>query len=266
MKWYFAVNETGLRHAWDQIGIAVASACRNTRLTPICLVDPGERSPEASDRIAALARAGVEIIEHRASLFPIVKERHRLDSDMFSGHWLRCDIPLLDRSDETILYTDIDVMFRRDPEPSLQPPAFLSCAPEHERHDWSYFNSGVMLMNLPRLRATRDELVRYVDANIGHMAPHDDQGALNAVYRDRWDRLDLRCNWKPYWGFDGDATILHFHGPKPGNVRDYQRDDDFASRLEPGGLADHQRALQGIYRRSPEGYAAYLAEADTYRI
>jgi hypothetical protein len=266
MKWYFAVNENGLKHAWDQIGVAVDSARRNTQLTPICLVDPGERGPEATARIAALAHAGVEIIEHRASLFRIVKEVHRLDSDMFSGHWLRCDIPVLNCTDEIVLYTDIDVMFRSDPDVSAHKPAFLSCAPEHERDDWSYFNSGVMLMNLPHLRATRDELVRHVEGHIHAMGPYDDQGVLNAVYRERWDRLDHRCNWKPYWGFKNDARIVHFHGPKPGNVRNYQRDTSYTLSLEPGGYADHQRVMHTIYQRSPDGYAMYLMEADTYRI
>ena len=27
--------------------------------------------------------------------------------------------------------------------------------------------------------------------------------------------LPPRFNWKPYWGMDKDAVIVHFHGPKP---------------------------------------------------
>ncbi len=257
MKWYFAVNENGLRNAWDQIQVTVNSARRNTQLVPICLVDQGTLPPEAEARIAALARSGVQIIEHKASLFPIVKEKQKLDSDLFSGHWLRCDIPVLDQSDDVVLYTDIDVMFRSNPEPFGRMPGFLACGPEHFKDDWGYFNSGVMLMNLKNLRATRDELVRHVEDNIVNMAPHDDQGALNSVYRDRWDRLDLKYNWKPYWGFDDSAVILHFHGPKPGVVWHYQNKDGDPLRFGPD--------LYAIYQRSPEGYDRYMAEAGTYR-
>ncbi|GJD66297.1 glycosyltransferase [Methylobacterium frigidaeris] len=257
MKWYFAVNEHGLRYAWDQLQVTVNSALRNTQLKPFCLVDHGDKPAEVEARIAALAQAGVTIIEHRASLWPIVRAKHKLNSDTFSGHWLRCDIPMLDLSDEIVLYTDIDVMFRRNPEPFSQRPEFLACAPEHHQDDWSYFNSGVMLMNLTGLRATREALVRHVEDQIVNMAPHDDQGALNSVYHGRYDRLDLRYNWKPYWGFKDEATILHFHGPKPGVIHHYQ--------MEDGDPLRFGAALYSIYRRNPEGYAKYMIEAGSYR-
>jgi hypothetical protein len=31
----------------------------------------------------------------------------------------------------------------------------------------------------------------------------------------RWDKLDPKMNWKPYWGINSDAYMIHFHGPKP---------------------------------------------------
>lgn len=256
MKWYFAVNEHGLLHAWDQIQVTVSSARRNTRLAPICLVDNGAKSPEAEVRIEVLARNGVQIIEHKSSLWPIVKAKKGIDNDMFSGHWLRCDIPLIDQSNEIVLYTDIDVMFRLDPEPFGQQPDFLACAPEADQDNWGYFNSGVMLMNLENLRSTRQELDRHIEENIVNMAPHDDQGALNSVYRHRWSRLDLACNWKPYWGFNPNVSIVHFHGPKPAHVEVYQ-----------GGKADSQifgPEFYNIYQRDPGSYAAYLAESKKY--
>jgi hypothetical protein len=257
MKWYFAVNEHGLKHAWDQIQVAVNSARRNTHLTPICLVDQGDHAPDAVERIAVLARSGVRIIEHRASVFSIVKEKHGLTSDTYSGHWLRCDIPILDRSDEIVLYTDIDVMFRSDPEPFGSGPEFIACAPEHRKDDWSYFNSGVMLMNLPNLRATRDHLVRHIENNISQMAPHDDQGALNSVYRGKWERLDIVYNWKPYWGFNDLAKILHFHGPKPGLVKHYIANPNPTDLIVP--------ELYEIYQRNVEGYSRFMTESDTYQ-
>lgn len=258
MKWYFAVNEHGLLHAWDQIQITVSSARRNTRLTPICLVDNGAKSPEAEARIEVLARNGVQIIEHKSLLWPIVKAKKGIETDMFSGHWLRCDIPLIDRSDEIILYTDIDVMFRSNPELFGQRPDFIACAPEFNQDDWGYFNSGVMLMNLQNLRSTRHELEKHIENNIINMAPHDDQGALNSVYRDRWSKLDIVYNWKPYWGFNVHVPILHFHGPKPIHVKVYQDEKSDTQIFGPD--------LYSLYQRDTQAYAAYLEESKKYTL
>jgi hypothetical protein len=173
--------------------------------------------------------------------------------DVFSGHWLRCDIPLIETEAEFVLYTDIDVMFRKSVDMSGVRPSTVACAPEHRQDDFSYFNSGVMVMNLPAMRETRGKLIQTLGERVKGIEPHNDQGILNAVYRD-WARLPNAWNWKPYWGFSDDAAIVHFHGPKPGSVR----------RMMTGDLAPFPAAYSGIFRRCPQGYAAYLAEFDAF--
>ena len=42
-----------------------------------------------------------------------------------------------------------------------------------------------------------------------------DQHAYREHYRGRWDQLPVEMNWKPYWGRNAAAQIVHFHGPKP---------------------------------------------------
>ena len=43
-----------------------------------------------------------------------------------------------------------------------------------------------------------------------------DQGAFNMFYAGQFEvRLWPSWNWKPYWGYQSDAKLLHFHGPKP---------------------------------------------------
>ena len=257
MKWYFAANQGAILHAWDLMMVTLDSGLRHTRLEPICLIDPGDSGPEVRSRLDIMARRGVKIIEHKAELYPIVKRTHDV-GDKFSGHWLRCDIPIIDRSDDIVLYTDMDVMFVADPEPLFNNPKYLSCAPEADQDNWSYFNSGVMLMNLTNLRATRDRLIKHVEDNIANMAAHDDQGALNSVYRDQWDHLDIRLNWKPYWGLNPEAKIVHFHGPKPGVIYHYMGEE-----IDP---LTWGAELYSLYQRSPQGYAAYIKEYETYPI
>ena len=129
-------------------------------------------------------------------------------------------------------------------------PDFISCAPEHDKDNWGYFNSGVMMMNLPALRATREEFFETVRQNLPREAPYDDQTMLNICYRERYSRLPLDMNWKPYWGFSESAKIVHFHGPKPGVVR----------HILAGNRLTSMPIYHEMHDRCPQGYAAYMRE------
>ena len=85
--------------------------------------------------------------------------------NVYGGHWLRCDIPDLETEDEFVLYTDIDVLFMKNLPKKVPAPKFLACAPEHSRDDYSYFNSGVMIMNVPAFRADKSALSRVVESS-----------------------------------------------------------------------------------------------------
>ncbi|HEV8355634.1 MAG TPA: glycosyltransferase family 8 protein [Gemmatimonadales bacterium] len=97
-----------------------------------------------------------------------------------------------------------------------------------------YFNSGVMLFNLPRWR--RDNLTRATleyAATHGQFLRHADQDALNAVFCSRWISLEPTWNIMAPWYFNGGTMpqtfalgnptpsipftrpkILHFVGPE----------------------------------------------------
>ena len=50
--------------------------------------------------------------------------------------------------------------------------------------------------------------------NFGKYGPLD-QGAYNAFYQGRFDvHRSPVFNWKPYWGYNSGAKLIHFHGPK----------------------------------------------------
>lgn len=252
LKWYFAANLNALRFSFDQIEAAVKSARLRTGLRPFCLIDDREGLALADAQLSWLKQAGVAVIRHQAELFNIVRRHFGPAADPFTGHWLRCDIPVLEEEDDIVLYTDIDVMFRKPIDFSYQRPPFLACAPEHRQDDFSYFNSGVMIMNIPALRASRQELISVLRDRLGNMEPHDDQGAFNVTFRNSWTRLPNQYNWKPYWGFNDDAAIVHFHGPKPAAVR----------RMLVGEEHLYPSFYGQMFHRNPEGYAKYLAEFD----
>ena len=69
-----------------------------------------------------------------------------------------------------------------------------------------------------------------------------DQGAYNEFYSGKFvvHRWPL-FNWKPYWGFNARAKLVHFHGPKP---------DDYVV-FRQSGVATHT-ALTVLLNRCRE--------------
>ena len=220
MKWFFALSEASLSS--DElyancIRAAVTSARERTTLVPHFLYDGGE-----NPFLEELRSQGVEIIRHRSVLYDHIVEDRPDDKHFIriaSGAFLRMDLPLIEHDAEYVLYTDCDVMFLRNPELGHSRPTFFSAAPEFKQGDYGNMNSGVMFINVPNMRAIHDELIQYVrESKISSFGSYD-QRVFRTFFRDRYDRLPETLNWKPYWGINEGAEIIHFHGPKPPHVR-----------------------------------------------
>lgn len=254
-KWYFATNNNGLKNAFDQIKSAVLSAKDKTSLLPFCILDDNGSDELTKTRIDWIESQGVTLIRHRSSmlseLIPVFGEQ----MNTYSGHWLRCDIPLFETEEEFVLYTDIDVVFLTDVAAIAPEPKVIACGPEHHRGDYSYFNSGVMVINVKAFAEKREMLIECLKARLSTTAPYDDQSLLNDVFRGEWDQLPDEWNWKPYWGANEDALILHFHGPKPAHVTVMQAGDETRFGAD----------FATIFRRNPEGYAHYLPTFQQYQ-
>ena len=214
IKWYFAINEAGAA-SWLGLHakLAVLSAARAGGLSPHLLY-MGARGAFTE----WMQAHGVAVIDAGLSFLPAFEDAARAGRHPanFAGHWLRTGICLIEQSEEFVLYTDCDVIFRRTPDLSGAQPEFIACAPEFNPNHWDYFNSGVMVMNVPALRREYQDFEKFVvdslaSAAIGHF---DDQLAYNKFYSGRWSHADPALNWKPYWGFDERAIITHYHGPK----------------------------------------------------
>lgn len=213
MKLYLALNEGGTNgDIAVHTKLAVLSAIQNTKLKPHLLY---------SGRSNALTRwledRGVVIVKSQLPYLHVIQELENCGryTTKSTGHWLRTNICLEEWEDSHVLYTDIDILFLKDPQLSKIRPRYFAAAPEFDPHSWNYFNAGVMVANPAGLRRNYWEFEKYLTKNIvEHTYGFHDQIAYNEFYRGRWDRLPLELNWKPYWGSNSDAVLLHFHGPK----------------------------------------------------
>ncbi len=221
LDWYFALgSETPLFEPYcDLVKVAVHTALTNTSLRPHFLYDGPDNL-----LTAWLRDREIPIIRHRSFLRAVTSGR-TLDVPTLaavSGVFLRVDLPDLVPAGR-LLYTDIDVIFMSDVVPDLQSAAaeYFAVAPEADQQDYELMNTGVMLMNVAKLReglpAFRDYIAEHLDEL---RAESWDEGAYRQFYRDKtgrrqWDELPPELNWKPYWGENAGAKIIHFHGPKP---------------------------------------------------
>lgn len=241
MKWYFACNDKSERF-YPLILAAVESAFENTTLTP-CLIFDGEEN----DLTRTLRGKGVEIIFHRVSFYDDLKSFYdEAALNIASGAFLRCDIPIIEKEDDFVLYTDCDVLFLKDFDfSSLKHPDYFACAPQTNRRNYFDFNTGVMVMNVKNLRESHEKFVKFIKNNLKKFSAYD-QSAYQIFYNVKNTKLPPKFNHKPYWGIDNDAVIVHFHGGKP---------VDFSNEEV---LKRFPREYVSFYRKNPEAYRYYL--------
>ena len=147
-------------------------------------------------------------------------------SAALSGALLRVDLPAIAADlGETgrIFYTDCDVIFRGDITPELNAARcdFFSVAPEFTVDDYEQMNTGAMLMQVQPLRASLSRFRQFIIDEMESLRSDSwDQSAYRRFFRGEngerlWNELPPTLNWKPYWGQNAAAKIIHFHGPKP---------------------------------------------------
>ena len=257
MKWIIALSEGS--KTWPAIDsyeimalVAVSSAkARAPSLDPH-LIYNGSRNPFTCE----MERLGVKVYFHSLSIDQAVQ-----DAKGRSEHWkhiargtmLRLDIPsILESSDETCLYTDVDVMFLDDPGNYLLETKLVAFSTEFEYDNFDLINAGVMLINLSEAKKEFPGLLKWTADNL-EWIPDYDQGALRVYFNRRWDRLDQRLNWKPYWGIGSSPIIVHFHGPKP-------LDFEVTTLL----LKNKHPVYMRLHGQSADGYQTYLARWFAY--
>jgi hypothetical protein len=262
MQWYFALTEdsTAFRQYAEMIMVAVHTARKHTALEPHCIYDGNE-----NEFTAWLTKHGVRIVRHRSFVREALTELGRKKENphlaaALSGAFSRVELPeIVDQmgGNARVLYTDCDVIFLGEVVPELEanPCHYFAVAPESVRDDYVNMNTGVMLMNTKRLRESLPAFREYISKNLAALEAESwDEAAYRWFYRDEnaplWDRLRPELNWKPYWGENAEAKIVHFHGPKP-----YQRDYIDSHFPELKGLTG------GAYLAEIENWSRLLDEA-----
>jgi hypothetical protein len=230
MQWFFALTEdsTAFSQYAEMIMVAVHTARKFTSLVPHCIYEGAD-----NDFASWLTKHGVKIIPHRSFLREQLAALGRQKRNphfvaALSGAFSRVELPDIVAQEggaARVLYTDCDLVFLGEVVPELEANAceYFAVAPEGTQDDYLNMNTGVMLMNTARLRESLPEFREYISRNLAGLEREAwDQAAYRWFYRNDsgplWDRLRPELNWKPYWGHNPAARILHFHGPKP-----YQR-------------------------------------------
>jgi hypothetical protein len=270
MKWFFAYN--GNRPPWYEAHLLamIRSAVANTSLDGYLIYfDLHEKK---DDPIVAFAESHqITVIRRKPSILEDLQRIKAKFPDFpfgtASGTYLRIDVPMicseLGFSDEFVIYTDCDVIFlddvsRQADQPFFQ-PRFLSAGPEFFVTDWKKRNAGVMVVNVVSLLDDFAAFREWITSGdtmyelLFKRGAHD-QTAYEFWYAGRQDKLPVEYNWRPYWGFNEEAQIVHFHGPKADGVRRMLN-----------GETDRLRPLwPKLFGQAPEAYRKYLAIFEEY--
>lgn len=231
MKCYFCLTAPDSENTvyLNLFELSLKSALTNTDMNVIVVFD-GDKNSDCFRKIEQYQlihanRASVLFHEfsHNAELKVVYEENEQMNPTFslkkMSGAFLRLDIPFLENEDEFVFYSDIDVYFNKNIDfKELNKPRYLSAAPEFERdlNNIKYFNSGVLLLNVKNMRYKCELIFDDIRCKRSNILTMLDQGLLNKYCLEDMDVLPLAYNWKPYWGINQDAKIIHFHGMKPG--------------------------------------------------
>jgi hypothetical protein len=219
LNWFFCLNENRDSVFLDMAKVAVLST-RDLNINRYCIYDGNNQK-----FIDFLKENNVEVFLHESTF------KSKIDNFVepaakttYYGAFLRIDIPLIIANNnlniDRYLYTDCDVIFQKNPSAMLETifPKSICATGEYRRDETFMFNSGVMWCNTENMKNTYTDFYNFViEKEFNFVAA--DQGALNAFYTH--EKIDDLINWKPYWGINNEAYLIHFHGPKPHHYKMY---------------------------------------------
>eukprot|EP00798_Chlamydomonas_sp_ICE-L_P015288 gene15288-21372_t len=235
LPWVFTYNSWSPSYDY-MLKVAVRSALKYKSVKPYCIFSGNK----TSTIYQWLADHNVTLINHKPSWGELLVEKAKENmkenvfhshlyksADMLMSTFQRIDVSVVPMLNQYtyVLYTDADVCFRGPiglDDFGLPLPNVLSMAWEF-RNQFPY-NAGIMLMNLPELRASYHEFLAFIFSNtnglhFGSYGPADQNGVHFGSYgpADQLKEkvLDQKYNSKPYNDQIGNAVIVHYHGPKP---------------------------------------------------
>lgn len=258
MKCYICLTDSVVNRSdyFDMLKVTLISARRNTSLHLVCLYDG-----KVNDAIYKLLKEfNVEIIIHQLpykqelmEIYPrewMLKELGKeIEYNRIFGTFMRMEIPNIETEEEYVLYSDLDVIFNNDILlENLPRPAYLAAAPEFEREieKMDYFNAGVLLINIQGMKLKYLTFLEMMKKRKRNTAGLFDQGYLNELCFEDMDILPIEYNWKPYWGINEKAKLIHFHGMKPN------------SNIKEAGFTTNDTFFRTVFGNNEYGYAGYV--------
>jgi hypothetical protein len=250
LKWYFTANRATLENKFDQVRAAVASSHQLGNVSAFCVIDDYDDLSVLAGRLAWMEKMGVRLILHRAELFEKIRAHLGPAPESLSDTWLKYDIPLLNHEDEHVLYTDVNVLFRKPFDFNTVNSGTIACIRNYDDSVASAFSDGVLLMNLPALRASRSQVVSALPFSRLDLAANAAELLLNRAYGECWDRLPDFCGWNPAWGINLEAPVVCYEA----------EDFDALGRAPAGGASTSAPPRRVRPRRIGRAYDVYRAE------
>ncbi len=258
MKCYICLTDSivSRQDYYDLLKVTLISARKNTTLNLNCLYDGKVGDPIYN----LLKEYEVNIIIHQLpykqelmEIYPrewmIQNLGKEIDYNRIFGTFMRMEIPIIEKEEKFVLYADIDVIFNADINvEDLPRPKFLAAAPEYDRNvdKMEYFNAGILVMNIEGMQLKYETFLKKMKNRERNASGLFDQGYLNELCFKDMELLPLEYNWKPYWGINKNAKLIHFHGMKPNS-----------SLREAGFLTDNS-FFYTVFHNNKEGYAGYV--------
>lgn len=206
---YYCIDDIGLTNeVGEMLKMSIASALENSGLCVKCLYcGSNERF------INLLSSMGVEVILHKSRIEDAIINAHNtINFPLHArGAYLRYEISEID-SNEYSLYVDCDVFFVSKFVLPKSLPTLVSGCKERGRDD--EFNSGVLLFNNINFKKSAHDFLSYAKARFGTWAVGVDQRPFNDFYKGKLELLDDSYNWRPSFGVNDNASMIHFHGTK----------------------------------------------------
>lgn len=130
---------------------------------------------------------------------------------------------------------------------------YFAAAPERDISSYLNINSGVLLINTKGMRETRDDFFDFIFTRKLKSSCNDpyDQGHLNDFYRGKINQLKPIYNWKPYWGYNPAAEIVHWHGCKYPAAKAIINNTHHLLSF---------KAHEKLFEMNPNGYKNYMDE------
>jgi len=206
---YYCIDDIGLTNeVGEMLKMSITSAVENSGLSVKCLY-----CGDNEKFVNLLSEIGVEVIYTKSRIDDAIIDAHRnINFPLHArGAYLRYEISEIDRNNYS-LYVDCDVFFAsKFILPETLPQLVSAC---NELHNKNEFNSGVLLFNNVNFKNSVQDFLNYAKANFGSWAVGVDQRPFNDFYQGSIESLDNSYNWRPSFGINDDARMIHFHGTK----------------------------------------------------